>query len=67
MDVEVLEVSKAEFPVLCEIDGTGYLKHHLSGTYLYDEDENLFELTQEEIEEAEEVEIIKLISYEDSC
>lgn len=35
-------------PVPCEIDGTGYLKHSEKGTYLVDDEENLFELSIEE-------------------
>lgn len=47
--VETIRRTRTNAPLQCQIDETGYLKDCKSGTYVFDVDGNLFQLSQDEI------------------
>ena len=51
---------KYVLPVPCEVDSSGYLKLHDKGTYVLDEQENAFEMSEEDLRKAVDANIINL-------
>lgn len=58
--IETIRKGKNCFPLACQIDETGYLKDAKTGTYVFDVEGNLFQLSKNEISKAVVAKIIKL-------
>lgn len=58
--MEMIQRGRRTLPLECEIDQTGYLKYRDTGTYIFDKDGNLFELSRAELQEAVQQRVIKL-------